>query len=75
MLKEMGLMVKVEIVNNLIDSFQKDLLEKYQTLSNQTNKLEIKMAQLARNQDNTLKDTQTKSEKRPEKKTSPIKSI
>lgn len=68
-------MVKVEIVNNLIDSFQKDVLEKYQALASQTSKLEIKMAQLAKNQDSTFKDTVTKSEKRPEKKNSPIKSI
>jgi hypothetical protein len=35
----MGKMVKIEVVNNLIDSFQKDVLERYQSISAIVNKL------------------------------------
>lgn len=38
-MKDMGQMVKVETVNNLIDSFQKDILERYQGLSSTIHKL------------------------------------
>jgi len=43
MFKELGQTVKIDTVNNLIDRFQKEILEKISSVSSYVHKLESKM--------------------------------
>jgi predicted extracellular nuclease len=47
-MKEIGKMVNSDTINHLIDTFQKDMMEKQQLLTSMVNHLESKISSLAK---------------------------
>lgn len=71
--KELGKMVSSETVNYLLSTFQKDMLDKQQLFTNTVSLLEKKVLALSKGVEDH--PVLVKSEKRPEKRSSPSKSV
>jgi cell division septum initiation protein DivIVA len=76
-MKEIGKMVNSDTINHLIDTFQKDMMEKQQLLTSMVNHLESKISSLAKGTESqhNKKELLGKSERKQEKKSSPSKSV